>query len=86
MFFCGCTHLFYHLFYLMEDELLLNVDNEVHLFCIHYVFLPRILLMFADAWNNHGLSSMGYLTPIQLWISGLSRQPQTMQQTEVSCQ
>ena len=67
--FRGCTHLFY-----MEDELILNVENEIHMFCLHYVFLPRLnqaLSHFVDAWNNHGLSTMRHLSPIQLWISGL---------------
>ena len=39
--------------------------------------------MFADAWNNHSLSSVRNLTPIQLWISGLA-QTQDVQLTNVS--
>ena len=37
--FCSCTMLFYNLFYFMENNNLLDVDSEVHLFCLHYVFL-----------------------------------------------
>ena len=54
----------------------LDIDNEIHIFCLHYVFIPRVnasLRQFIEAWNNHPLSSELYLTPIQLWISGLSR-------------
>lgn len=84
--FHSCTQLFYHLFYNLEDEHILNVDNEVHIFCLHHVFLPRInhaLSLFTNAWNNHPLSSMSNMSPIQLWIAGLSRYPHGVQLTEV---
>lgn len=84
--FQSCTQVFYNLFHLMEDEYLLNVDNEIHLFSLHYVFLPRLnraLTAFADAWNNHALSSMNNRTPMQLWISGIIQQDE-LQLCEVS--
>ena len=75
--FSGCTALFYHLFHYMENQSLLDVENEVHMFCLHYVFLRRInnaLEIFTDAWNNHALSTEHNLSPMQLWITGLARQ------------
>ena len=57
----------------MEDISILDLNNEVH-----YVYLMRIntaLCQFTDAWNNHRLSSERNMSPIQLWISGLSRIP-----------
>ena len=65
----------------MEDDLILNVDNDIHIFClhyvfIHYVFIPRInhaIGQFMDAWNVHPLSGMNNMSPIQLWIAGLAR-------------
>lgn len=74
----SCTSLFYQLFYYLEDEEFLDIDSEIHLFCLHYVFLVRIniaLRQFTDAWNHHSLSSERNLSPNQLWISGLSRVP-----------
>ena len=74
--FRGCLILFYNLFYKMEDQMILNVENDIHLFCLHYIFLPRInhaIKQFMDAWNLHPLSSCNNLSPIQLWIAGLSR-------------
>ena len=53
-----------------------NVDNEIHMFCLHYVFIPRIncaISQFLDGWNQPPLCSMGNLLPVQLWIAGLSR-------------
>ena len=74
--FQSCLVIFYRLFYGMEDNRLLNVENPLHIFCLHYVFLPRINLaitQFLESWNNHPLSSMRNLSPIQLWIAELSR-------------
>lgn len=71
--FNGCTVLYYNLFYHMEQEGLLDPDNEVHLFCVHYIFIPRInnsLHEFTVAWNSHPLSTACNATPQQLWISG----------------
>ena len=72
--FSSCTVLFYNIFWHMEEERLLDVENEVHMFALHYVFLPRInnaLSHFAEAWNCHPLSSERNMSPVQLWISGL---------------
>ena len=71
--FNGCTVLYYNLFYHMKQEGLLDPDNEVHLFCVHYIFIPRInngLHEFSVAWNSHPLSTACNATPQQLWISG----------------
>ncbi|XP_019849774.1 PREDICTED: uncharacterized protein LOC109580730 isoform X2 [Amphimedon queenslandica] len=74
--FQGCLVLFYHLFYEMEDQGILDINNEIHIYSLHYVFLPRINLAlseFKEAWNHHPLSSMSNLSPMQLWIAGISR-------------
>lgn len=65
---------FRRLFYFMEANGLLNPSDECDLFCLHYVFLPRInsnLDRFKLAWNNHKLSSMKCKTPNQLYILGM---------------
>ena len=84
--FSGCTALYYQLFYHLEETGLLNVDDAIHLFCLHYVFLPRInhsLSVFKDAWNCHPISTERNLSPLQLWMSGLAEQ-QAVLQAEVS--
>ena len=71
-----CTILYYRLFLFMEDNGLLEVDDEVHMFALHYAFLPRInrsLDQFSAAWNNHGISTERNMSPVQLWISGIAR-------------
>lgn len=61
--------------FIMEDSGLLNVNNVIQMFCLHYVFLQRInhsLGVFKDAWNCHPLSTERNLSPLQLWMSGLA--------------
>ena len=70
------TSLYYRLFYYMEHNSLLDPINEVHLFSLHYVFLPRInssLQHFKEAWNCHGLRTEGGHTPNQLFTMGVLR-------------
>lgn len=67
-------HLYYGLFYELEDCGLLDVDDDHDLFALHYVFIPRInsqLTQFAGAWNMHPLRTEGGLSPLQLWSRGL---------------
>ena len=55
----------------MEDLSILENENEVRLFALHYIFLLRnnaALRGFISGWNNHPLSSGG-LSPLQLWIT-----------------
>ena len=56
----------------LENIGALNPDNEVDMFCLHYVFIPRInssLLEFQSAWNQHPLSTENNLSPLQLYTA-----------------
>ena len=67
-------HLYYSLFYEMETCNLLSPISETDLFCLHYVFIPRInaqLKTFAQAWNNHPMCTGQGLSPMQMWMRGL---------------
>ena len=49
---------FYDLFVFLEDNGLLAVDNDDDLFCLHYVYKPRVkkaIELFTNGWNNHKL-------------------------------
>ena len=44
------------------------------LFCLHYVFLPRInsqLETFRHAYSRHRLRTENNRSPLQRWVSGL---------------
>ena len=71
--FSACLLLYYSLFCYMEDAGILDTSSDIHLFCLHFVYLPRIndsLNQFHTAWNDHPLPSASQLSPNQLWISG----------------
>ena len=70
----GC--LFHQLFHHLEDNDLLDPDNEVDLYCIHYVYLPclnTILQRFRAGWNSHKITTECEYTPHQLYIQGMMR-------------
>ena len=65
---------FKNVFLYLELMGLLIRSNDIDLYALHYVYMPRIntaLTQFVDTFNNHGLSSEHGLTPHQLWISGI---------------
>ena len=68
---------FYHgLFYHLESVSMLDPINELHLFCLHTVYIPRInrhLQSWREAWAKHPMRSEHNLSPEQLWTSGLQR-------------
>ena len=73
--FAGCTISFYNLFYELERSGMLNPVKDIHLWCLHYTFLPvinRHLTNWKNAWIHHPLRSERYSTPMQLWIRGLN--------------
>ena len=77
---CGVTYvyrcvasLFYNTFYSLEDDDKLDPNNEIDLYCLHYVYLPRVnsaLQSFTKSWNDHPLSTEGNFTPNQLFVRG----------------
>ena len=69
--------LFHDCFRELEDSNCLDPLNETDIFCLHYIFIPRInwtLEKFIESWNNHSLSSENNFTPNQLFIRGAIQQ------------
>ena len=55
----------------LEDQGVLDPLNDTDLFCLHYVFLPRInasLHSFQQAWNNHPLSTENCRSPLEIYM------------------
>ena len=72
--FSGCVSFFYYFFFFLEDIGILDVQDEIDLLSLHYVFLPviqRQLDIFKLAWSCHSLRTERGRTPQQLWILGL---------------
>ena len=72
----GVLGLYYNLFHHMESIGILNPNNDMHIFWLHSVYLPRInnhLQAWKQAWIKHPLRSEHNFSPEQLWTHGLQR-------------
>ena len=57
---------FLNIFLYLEGVSLLNPESEVHLFCLHLVYINLIndtLKEFVGQWNNHPVTTEGNLSP-----------------------
>ena len=64
----------------LEEENYLDPLNETDMYCLHFIFIPRInstLESFVQSWNNHALSTENNLTPNHLFIKGAIQQNMT---------
>ena len=70
----GVTYIYYHLFYHLEDNGALEPSNPLHLFSIHYVYVPRInrhIGRWKQGFIRHRIRTAGNRSPMQLYILGL---------------
>lgn len=68
------TAFYKNIFGFMEDHNILCQTDEIDLFCLHKIFLPRIqksLNEFINVWNYHGLRTMHNQSPLALWHQGM---------------
>ena len=68
--------IFTSLFMFMESHRILDPGNEIDMYALHYVFLPRVqrlLDRFVQRFNMHSVSTEHNRTPRQLWASGCLR-------------
>ena len=83
----------------LELQEILDVDNDIDLFCLHEVFIDHInhsLSSFVNSWNNHPLTTEHNQTPVQLFhirynldsdsSDDNNVQPQSQQQSSTSLQ
>jgi len=67
-------HFFHNEFTAMEEDKLLDINNEKHIFALQQVYLIYInkkLDNFTQAWNFHKIRTERNRTPRQLWLSGM---------------
>lgn len=59
-------------FYELENQGILDPSNSTDLYCLHFIFLPRLnrsISEFIAAHNNHALSTEENLSALQLFLS-----------------
>jgi hypothetical protein len=62
------------IFMYLEDRHGLDINNDIYLFCLHFVFLPRInrsLTQWKTSWNHHKIRTEKHQTPVQLYTRGM---------------
>ncbi len=72
---CVCST-YHEVFYEMEALEILNPDNELDLFVLHCVYLPKIrwhLQEFSRAWNVHPLRTERNWSPRKIWTNSVIR-------------
>lgn len=65
---------FLNIFLYLESHNVLDPCNEVHLYCLHLVYLDLIndtLNEFSGEWNNHPVTTEANYSPQQLWVRGI---------------
>ena len=64
---------FKELFMRLEREDILDVSNDIDLFCLYKIFtchINKCLSEFVTSWNNHSISTEHNKLPMQLFIVG----------------
>uniref|UniRef100_A0A9J7YV53 Integrase core domain-containing protein n=1 Tax=Cyprinus carpio carpio TaxID=630221 RepID=A0A9J7YV53_CYPCA len=72
------TSKYYEILHAMVEDGVLDLSNELRLFCVHYTILPWLksdLKCFIRRWNNHPIRTEGNLSPNQLWCIGMLQTP-----------
>ena len=65
---------FYTLFYHLEENNVLDPVNDLDLFSLHVIFVPRInkcLQHFKSSWNVHPLHTENHWSPKKIWTNGI---------------
>jgi len=68
------TKMYTTIFMYLEDRCGLDINNNVYMFCLHYVFLPRInqsLEQWKRSWNHHKIRTEDSYSPLQLYTKGM---------------
>ena len=70
---CIC-HVFYYIFYAMEQTGVLDVENPIHMFTLQYVYLARInnaLSEWMVSFSDHPVQTEHSWSPNQMWLNGM---------------
>lgn len=84
----GVALLYHELFHHLEQCGELNPMNDLEMYCLHFIFVPRInehLKKWQDGWNRHHIRTAGNRTPLQLYIMGLLRSNGSMGFSQDAC-
>ena len=67
-------YIYYHLFYHLEECGTIDPANHLHLYGLHYTYVPRInqhLDTWREGYKRHRIRTAGNRSPMELYILGL---------------
>ena len=70
-------HMYYYIFYGVEQSGVLNLNNPNHMFSLQLVFMARInhaLHEFTEGFNHHKIRTANNWSPYQMWVNGMLHQ------------
>ena len=73
----GVLAFYAELFSFLEDKGKLDIMNPLHIYALHYVYMPKInkkLQTWSAAWNTHRQRTVG-TSPVKLWTAGMVNNP-----------
>lgn len=73
----GVLSYYHDLFHFMEDEGILDIMSDIHIFTLHYVFLSKInekLDIWQNAWARHNIRTVKK-SPMKMFMSGTQNHP-----------
>lgn len=65
---------FYYTFLTLQETGLLDVTNTLHMFMLHYIYVPRInaaISSFVAAWNKHPIRTERNWSPEKIWTNAM---------------
>lgn len=72
--YAGVLFFYSRIFQQLEDSGQLDILNDIHLYCLHHIYIPRIqnsLNEFVMQMNSRPVSSERNLSPLQMWQQGM---------------
>jgi hypothetical protein len=78
---------YYSLFQFLEQDGILDPDNPGQLWCLQYIYLPRLnrdLALFSEQWNLHGIRTVkGSPSPQTMYMERMLQLQGSSQHTAV---
>lgn len=81
----GVLCYYYDLFHFMEDQGIMDIMNDIHIYALHHVYLFKInmkLTIWQKAWAKHRIRTVRS-SPIRLFTAGLVNNPVDIPATDV---
>ena len=75
--FRAVTSKYHQLFYSFEEQGILNPNDDLDIFCLHFIYTPTInrhLESFRRAYIHHHMRTAGHLSPMQLLLRYINQE------------